>query len=77
MTHKNHHDGGRILATGDTDLEMVGLGWWLVANHVLWCMENGDETLKHLGMAAVKKGNHFHTADNIDWCVSKIDYVCQ
>jgi len=37
-------------------------------------MENNDKTTKHLEMAAVKADHHPHVADDIDWCVSQIDF---
>jgi len=39
-------------------------------------MENGNRVGEHLGMVAVKEGNHTQVADDIDWCVSQIDYLC-
>jgi len=40
-------------------------------------METGHRTAEHLGMVAVKEGNHTPAADDIDWCGSQIDYPCE
>ena len=40
-------------------------------------METGDETAERLEMAAVKEGNHTLVADDIDWCLSQIDCLCE
>jgi len=39
-------------------------------------METGDKTAERLQMAAVKEGNCTIAADDIDWCVSQIDCLC-
>jgi len=40
-------------------------------------METGDKTADRLEMAAVKEGNRTLAADDIDWCVSQTDYLCE
>jgi hypothetical protein len=40
-------------------------------------METGDKTAEHLEMAAVKEDNRALGADDIDWCVSQIDCLCE
>ena len=40
-------------------------------------METGDKTAEHLEMAAVKEGNRTLAADEVDWCVSQIDCLCE
>ena len=40
-------------------------------------MENVDNTAAPLEMAAVKAGNHTHTADDINWYVSQINCLYQ
>jgi len=40
-------------------------------------METDDKTAEHLEMTAVKEGNHTLAADDIDWCVSLIDCLCE
>ena len=40
-------------------------------------METGDETVEYLEMAAVKEDNSSLAADDIDWCVAQIDYLCE
>jgi len=40
-------------------------------------MVSGDRTVEHLEMAAVKEGNCNLAADDIDWCVSQIDCLCE
>jgi len=40
-------------------------------------METGDKTAERLEMTAVKEGNCTLAADDIDWCVSQIDCLCE
>ena len=40
-------------------------------------METGDKTAERLEMAAVKEGNRTLAVDDIDWCVSQIDCLCE
>jgi len=39
-------------------------------------MENGGDTEEHLESTAVKVSNDTHGMDDIDWGVSKLDYLC-
>jgi hypothetical protein len=40
-------------------------------------MQNGDKTMKHFKIAAVKDGTHSHVADEIVWGVTLIDGLRQ
>ena len=40
-------------------------------------MKTGDKTAERLEIAAVKEGNHTLAVDDIDWCVSQIDCLCE
>jgi len=40
-------------------------------------METSDKTAECLEMAAVKEGNRTLAADDIDWCVSQIECLCE
>ena len=40
-------------------------------------METGDKTAEHHEMAAVQEGNRTLAADDIDWCITQIDSVCE
>ena len=37
-------------------------------------MENGNKSLKHLEIAALKQVNHTHGVHDIEWCISPITY---
>jgi len=75
-THHNHLGGGHILATVAHNLEILGLGWWLVGNIVSCWIANCDKTTRHPEMATVDAGNHTHLADDIDWSLSPINSLC-
>jgi len=40
-------------------------------------METGDKNAERLEMAVVKEGSRTLAADDIDWCVSQIDCLCE
>jgi hypothetical protein len=40
-------------------------------------METGEKTAERLEMAAVKERHCTLAADDIDWCVSQIDCLCE
>jgi hypothetical protein len=40
-------------------------------------METGDNSAEHMEMAAVNEGNRTLAADDIDWCVSQINFLCE
>jgi hypothetical protein len=40
-------------------------------------MGTSDRTAERLEMADVKEGNRTLVADDIDWCVSQIDCLCE
>jgi len=76
-THHNCLGGGHFPPTVAHNLDIVHLQWWLVANCcVSRSMENGDHTAEHLGIGAVKEGNHTHAAVDIDCRVAQIDTLC-
>jgi len=66
------------VATTPHHSDIIGMWWWLGAkcSGSYW-MENGNNTSDSLEMTAVEEVNHTHTADDIDWCVSKITWHCK
>jgi hypothetical protein len=40
-------------------------------------MENADKYAECLELTAVKESNHTHLAEDIDFCISQVDYLCQ
>jgi hypothetical protein len=40
-------------------------------------METGDKAAERLKIDAVKEGTRDFAADDIDWCASQIDCLCE
>jgi len=75
-THHNHLEGGLILATVAHNFDILALHWWLVANYSVSCgMEKGEKSEECNNMGAVNECDHTHAANDINWCVFRID--CQ
>jgi hypothetical protein len=76
-TRYHHLVGGDILANAADNFDILRLYWWLVANCVSCGMEDADNTVEHLEMAAVEVGNLTHAADGIDCFLSTIGCLSQ
>jgi hypothetical protein len=76
-TPHTDHGGRHNVATVAYHLKIRELHWSLVMNWESCCMQNADNTLEHVEMAALKVGTLTPAPDDIDWFISQIDRLCQ